>query len=146
MTLVMTKTELLALADEKPNSINDDLYAWATQAAAALREYAATMDAEREQTTDEWYSEQYGKAPAPTTQEPVATHDVGSGGYSVLDCPHCLRTIHIKTVHPPAPQRTPWPIRGVRVEGGTVIITVKGGNDAARWLCGEVLAEHGENK
>ena len=83
---------------------------------------------------------------APTTQEPVATHDVGSGGYSVLDCPHCLRTIHIKTVHPPAPQRTPWPIRGVRVEGGTVIITVKGGNDAARWLCGEVLAEHGENK
>ena len=41
--------------------------------------------------------------PAPTTQEPVATHDVGSGGYSVLDCPHCLRTIHIKTVHPPAP-------------------------------------------
>ena len=42
----MTKTELLALADEKPTSINDDLYAWATQAAAALREYAATMDAE----------------------------------------------------------------------------------------------------
>jgi len=40
---------------------------------------------------------------APTTQEPVETHNVGSGGYSVLDCPHCLRTIHIKTVHPPAP-------------------------------------------
>ena len=42
----MTKTELLALADEKPNSINDDLYAWATQAAAALREYAATIGQE----------------------------------------------------------------------------------------------------
>jgi hypothetical protein len=42
----MTKTELLALADEKPTIINDDLYAWATQAAAALREYAGTMDAE----------------------------------------------------------------------------------------------------
>ena len=45
----------------------------------------------------------YTHPPAPTTQEPVATHDVGSGGYSVLDCPHCLRTIHIKTAHPPAP-------------------------------------------
>jgi len=42
----MTKTELLALADEKPTSINDDLYAWATQAAAALREYAGMLDAE----------------------------------------------------------------------------------------------------
>jgi len=42
---IMTKTELLALADEKPNSINDDLYAWATQAAAALREFAGMMDA-----------------------------------------------------------------------------------------------------
>ena len=41
----MTKDELLALADEKPNSINDDLYAWATQAAAALREFAGMMDA-----------------------------------------------------------------------------------------------------
>ena len=38
------KAELLALADEKPTSINDDLYAWATQASAALREYAATME------------------------------------------------------------------------------------------------------
>ena len=44
----MTKTELLALADEKPTSINDDLYAWATQAAAALREYAATLGREPE--------------------------------------------------------------------------------------------------
>ena len=45
----MTKTEeLLALADEKPNSINDDLYAWATQAASALREYAGMLDAEPE--------------------------------------------------------------------------------------------------
>jgi hypothetical protein len=33
-----------------------------------------------------------------------------------------------------------WPIRGVRVDGDTVIVTVKGGNDAARWLCGELLA------
>ena len=40
---MIRKEELLALADEKPNSINDDLYAWATQAAAALREYAGTL-------------------------------------------------------------------------------------------------------
>lgn len=35
-----------------------------------------------------------------------------------------------------------WPIYGVRVDGAAVIITVKGGNDAARWLCGEILATH----
>ena len=33
-----------------------------------------------------------------------------------------------------------WPIKGVRVDGDKVIITVRGGNDAARWLCGELLA------
>ena len=43
----------------------------------------------------------------------------------------------------PAPQQqepAAWPIRGVRVDGDMVIITVKGGSDAARWLCGEILA------
>lgn len=33
-----------------------------------------------------------------------------------------------------------WPMRGVRVEDDKVIVTVKGGNDAARWLCGELVA------
>jgi hypothetical protein len=32
-------------------------------------------------------------------------------------------------------------IRGVRVEGNTVVITVKGGNDEARCLCGELINE-----
>ena len=32
-------------------------------------------------------------------------------------------------------------IRGVRVENDTVVITVKGGNDEARCLCGEILNE-----
>jgi len=32
-----------------------------------------------------------------------------------------------------------WPIKGVRVEGDKVIIAVKGGNDVARRLCGELL-------
>ena len=40
------------------------------------------------------------------------------------------------------PQRT-WVglMRGVRVEGDTVVITVKGGNDAARQLCGKLINE-----
>ncbi len=36
--------------------------------------------------------------------------------------------------------RKAWPIKGVRVEGEKVIVAVKGGNDAARWLCAELLA------
>ena len=32
-----------------------------------------------------------------------------------------------------------WPIQGVRVDGDTVIISVKGGNDTARWLCAELV-------
>ena len=32
-------------------------------------------------------------------------------------------------------------IRGVRVEGDTVVISVKGGNDAARQLCGALIEE-----
>ena len=39
--------------------------------------------------------------------------------------------------------RRPWPklMRGVRVEGDTVVITVKGGNEAARELCGALIEE-----
>ena len=32
-------------------------------------------------------------------------------------------------------------MRGVRVEGDTLVITVKGGNDAARELCGALIEE-----
>ena len=32
-------------------------------------------------------------------------------------------------------------MRGVRVEGDTVIISVKGGNEAARELCGALIKE-----
>ena len=40
------------------------------------------------------------------------------------------------------PQRT-WVglMRGVRVEGDTLVITVKGGKDAARELCGALIEE-----
>ena len=41
------------------------------------------------------------------------------------------------------PANKPWAqlMRGVRVEGDTVIISVKGGNENARLLCGELLRE-----
>lgn len=39
-----------------------------------------------------------------------------------------------------APAVPQWPMRGARVDGDTVVISVKGGNDAARWLCGELVA------
>lgn len=43
--------------------------------------------------------------------------------------------------HPQHKQRhLLWPVRGVRVDGDKVIIMAKGGNDAARWLCGEILS------
>ena len=43
---------------------------------------------------------------------------------------------------PYTPQRT-WVglMRGVRVDGDTVVIAVKGGNDAARELCGALIEE-----
>ena len=42
------------------------------------------------------------------------------------------------------PQRT-WVglMRGVRVEGDSLVITVKGGNEAARELCGQLINEMG---
>lgn len=42
-----------------------------------------------------------------------------------------------------AMSKRPWAglIRGVRVEGETVVISVKGGNDAARELCGALIEE-----
>lgn len=43
---------------------------------------------------------------------------------------------------PPAAQRT-WArlMRGVNVKGDTVVIYVKGGNDGARELCGQLIDE-----
>lgn len=39
--------------------------------------------------------------------------------------------------------KRPWAelMRGVRVEGDTVVISVKGGNEAARELCGALIEE-----
>lgn len=34
-----------------------------------------------------------------------------------------------------------WPIRGVRVEGDTVIIKTQGGAKGAQWMCRRILLE-----
>jgi len=46
---------------------------------------------------------------------------------------------------PPAQRTWVGLMRGVRVEGDTVVITVKGGNDEARCLCGELISEMDKN-
>jgi hypothetical protein len=52
------------------------------------------------------------------------------------------RLIALVQKHTTPPQRT-WVglMRGVRVEGDTVVISVKGGNDSARELCGALIEE-----
>ena len=95
----MTKTELLALADEKPTSINDDLYAWATQAAAVLREFAEMLD-----------------------QKPVAWGwQLPDGKITMLFSePHHnpdIATVALY-IHPPAPQRVPLSEKEILVAAG----------------------------
>lgn len=47
------------------------------------------------------------------------------------------------TYHIPSKDQSTWTalIQGVRVDGDTVIIKVKNGNDAARELCGALIEE-----
>lgn len=47
------------------------------------------------------------------------------------------------TYYIPSKDQPTWPalMRGVRVEDDTVVISVKGGNDAARELCGALIEE-----
>ena len=60
----------------------------------------------------------------------IPDHHDGHGPYEV------------RTLYTTLPQR-PWAklIQGVRVDGDTVIVKVKGGNDAARDLCGALIEE-----
>ena len=84
--------------------------------------------------------EEYCDALARVGQEPVGT--VGTlFDENVILRRGLDRDILVYTT-PPAAQRT-WVglIRGVRVEGDTVVITVKNGNDAARELCGALIEE-----
>jgi hypothetical protein len=77
-------------------------------------------------------------------QEPVATFDevwdsIDWDEWRMKSIRDVVKMIHSKT-HPQHKQRyILWPVKGVRVDGDKVIIMAKGGNDAARWLCGEIL-------
>lgn len=48
---------------------------------------------------------------------------------------------HWQEIALPFPPKWPALMRGVRVEGDTVVITVKGGNEAARELCAALIEE-----
>ena len=54
-----------------------------------------------------------------------------------------LGQLHVANITLSMRPRRTWVglMRGVRVEGDTVVITVKGGNDAARELCGALIEE-----
>ena len=72
--------------------------------------------------------------------KPIAWYDPSNGVVSTdQDCP--LFT-PLGQVWPLSPKGE-WVglMRGVRVEGDTVVISVKGGNDAARELCGALIEE-----
>ena len=55
-----------------------------------------------------------------------------------MACPLCGKQSPM-----PDPDVREWVelIRGVRVEGDTVIVSVRGGNEAARALCGALIEE-----
>ena len=82
----------------------------------------------------------YTTPPQRTKQKPVACERCKQLEEHAYDLVGKLRVANIKLSI--RPQRT-WAglMRGVRVEGDTVVITVKGGNEAARELCGALIEE-----
>jgi len=100
----------------------------------ALRKIATVnaMDYEYQQ----WARE----ALAQPEQEPVAWRWETHNGYAYSE--QHYEGEDGQPLYTTPPQRT-WVglMRGVRVDGDTVVITVKGGNEAARKLCAELLKE-----
>ena len=90
------------------------------------------------------------EALAQPEQEPVAVYgycpECGEKGVQRERRPNgndkCVNGHTYSSSKSTLPQRT-WVglMRGVRVEGDTLVITVKGGNDAARELCGALIEE-----
>lgn len=78
----------------------------------------------------------------PIEQEPVATVTSETGADITMSWWHEPALPIGTKLYTAPPQRT-WVglMRGVRVEGDTVVISVKGGNDAARELCGALIEE-----
>lgn len=73
-----------------------------------------------------------------TVYETIIQWDEGGGKRSRRELARRIMALYI----PQQPQRE-WVglMRGVRVDGDTVVITVKGGNESARQLCAELLKE-----
>ena len=72
--------------------------------------------------------------------KPIAWYDPSNGVVSTdQDCPLFTPLGQVWPLYP----KGEWVglMRGVRVEGDTVVISVKGGNDAARELCGALIEE-----
>jgi len=76
----------------------------------------------------------------------ASTHPYREDGTSTLNDKSVeLSNKAIAAIEEVLTQRT-WAesMRGVRVEGDTVVITVNGGNDNARELCGALIEEMGK--
>ena len=84
----------------------------------------------------------------PTDQMLKAMDECSTEGYDERLYAGYAASVYMAAVDvaPTPPQRT-WVglMRGVRVEGNAVVITVKGGNDEARALCGELINEMEKN-
>jgi hypothetical protein len=121
----MTKDEL-KLAFQKAFQMGQNYWYYADH---EFESYNKKSDAIRAKF-NEMVKETIEEALAQPEQEPVAKYSdiVSDGG------------LDPRNTTPP--QRT-WVglMRGVRVEGDTVVISVKGGNDAARELCGALIEE-----
>jgi hypothetical protein len=90
-----------------------------------------------------YVTELYAKAQQAPVQEPVAWTVSGkitdwSKDFSAYQTKHYTRPVYT-----PSQAQRQWVglMRGVRVEGDTVVITAKGGNDAARELCAALIQE-----
>lgn len=77
--------------------------------------------------------------------EPVAVMELHTSGWDLVENidTDWLETLPFGTKLYTKPQQRTWAglMRGVRVEGENVVISVKGGNDVARELCGALVQE-----
>lgn len=82
--------------------------------------------------------------------ESVKAYETGQGvelvnvphpHYKAKPLPEDLNPESLETVEVDLPPMWVNLMRGVRVEGDTVVITVKGGNETARKLCGALIEE-----
>lgn len=58
----------------------------------------------------------------------------------VMKITGALKAFRLPAQPTPGQESVAWPIKGVRVDGDKVIVMAKGGNDAARWMCGKLLS------